>query len=161
MGSFDYLGGISLVYLLVSLASVLITFGLAVGLGFHYYGSITLAILICLLTAMSSIAAGVLTACFSKTMARAAVIANIPLLLLLFLSGAIFPLPYPTLFTLWGHAFTFADILPTTHAVNALNKVLGLGAGIGEVGVELVLLVILTGVYFYAGVHLFKQLQMK
>jgi ABC-2 type transport system permease protein len=161
MGSFDYLGGISLVYLLISLVSVLLTFCLAVGLGFHYYGSIALAVIICLLTAMGSIAAGILTACFSKTMSRAAVIANIPLLLLLFLSGAIFPLPYPTLFSLWGHHFTFADILPTTHAVNALNKVLGLGAGIGEVGVELGMLVLLTALYFFAGVRLFRQLQMK
>jgi ABC-2 type transport system permease protein len=161
MRSFDYLGGISLVYLLISLVSVLVTFGLAVGLGFHYYGSITLAVIICLLTAMSSIAAGILTACFSKTMSRAAVIANIPLLLLLFLSGAIFPLPYPTLFSLWSHHFTFADILPTTHAVNALNKVLGLGAGVGEIGTELVMLILLTALYFAGGVRLFKRLQMK
>lgn len=161
MRSFDFLGGISLVYLCLSLISLLITLGLAVALGFHTYGSPLLVLAICLLTAMSAIAAGIITACFSRTTARAAVIANLPLMLLLFLSGAIFPLPYPTLFTLWNHHFTFADLLPTTHAVNAINKVLGFGVGAGEIWMELTLLALLTGLYFGLGVILFRKMQMK
>jgi ABC-2 type transport system permease protein len=161
MSSFDFLGGITLVYLIISLLSVIITFSMAVCLGFHAYGSLFLAGLICLLMAMSAVGAGIITACFSKTMARAAIIANVPLLLLLFLGGTIFPLPYPTLFTLWGHAFTFADILPTTHAVSAINKVLGLGSGLGDIWVELTAMLVLAALYFYGGGRLFKQLQMK
>lgn len=161
MSSFDFLGGITLVYLIISLVSVVITFALAVLLGFHVYGSLFLTGIICLLTAMGAIGAGIITACFSKTMARAAVIANVPLLLLLFLGGTIMPLPYPTLFILWGHHFTFADIFPTTHAVSAINKVLGLGSGLGDITIELIAMLLLSGVYFYVGVRLFKQLQMK
>lgn len=158
--SFDYLVGVSLVYMIISLFSVILSFVLAVFLGFHFYGSPWLVLLICSLTALGSISFGLITACFSKTTARAAVIANIPLLLLLFLGGAIFPLPYPTLFTWAGHPFTFADILPTSHAVSALNKVLGLGAGWQDVCVELSMLSLLTVGFFGAGVRLFKKMQL-
>jgi hypothetical protein len=39
--------------------------------------------------------------------------------------------------------------------------VLGLGARIGEIGMELVMLILLTALYFAGGVRLFKYLQMK
>jgi len=160
MKSFDLLGGISLVYIFFSLVSVLLSFGVAIAVGYHYVGSLVLAVIISVLAAMTAIGAGLITACFSRTVGRAAIIANFPLLLLLFFSGAIFPLPSPPLFTVGERAFRLFDFLPTSHAVIALNKVLNLGAGLHEIVYELTALVVLTALIFAAGTWLFRRLQM-
>jgi ABC-2 type transport system permease protein len=75
----------------------------------------------------------------------------------MFFSGAIYPLPRTALFTLGGHAVAIYDFIPATHAVVALNKVLTLGAGLGQVAYELIALVVLSAVYFAAGVWLFQR----
>jgi ABC-type multidrug transport system permease subunit len=66
-------------------------------------------------------------------------------------------MPGMTLFTLGGHAVSPYDILPPTHAVMALNKILSLGARLHEVSYELVSLVVLSVLYFLFGVWLFRR----
>jgi ABC-2 type transport system permease protein len=160
MSSFDLLGGVSLVYLFFSLISVLVSFGVAVALDYHYSGSLFLAVIISLIAAMAAIGAGLITACFSRTTSRAAVIANFPLLIMLFFSGAIFPLPSPPLFHIGGHAIRLFDFLPTSHAVTALNKVLNYGTGITGLVYEMAALIILTSLLFILGTWLFRRTQL-
>jgi ABC-2 type transport system permease protein len=93
--------------------------------------------------------------------AQAFVIANVPLGLLMFFSGAMFPIPRTTLFTVAGHGISPFDILPPTHAVIALNKVLTLGAGLQDVLWELAALLLLSAACFAVGVWLFKRLRMQ
>ena len=88
-------------------------------------------------------------------------IANFPLGALMFLSGAIFPLPKVVLLTIGGLEIGLYDLLPPTHAVVALNKVLTLGAGLGQVAYELTALLILSVAYFAIGVWLFQRTQMR
>jgi ABC-2 type transport system permease protein len=159
--SFEYLGGLSVWMALISLLSVLVTFGTAVALGFRSQGPLWMAVLIDLVAALSIIGIGLIVACLSKTVSQAFVIANFPLGLLMFLTGAAFPLPRPTLFSLFGHAFSYADLLPPTHAVIALNKIFTLGAQPGEVLFEFSALLLLTALYFGVGVWLFQKTQMK
>jgi ABC-2 type transport system permease protein len=159
--SFEYLAGTSLWLALVAVASILLTFAAAASLGFRSQGALWIAVLLGALTSFSIIGIGLIVACFSKTVSQAFIIANFPLGFLMFLTGAAFPLPRPTLFTLFGHAVSYADFLPPTHAVIALNKVFTLGAGIGDVAYELTALVLLTVIYFGAGVWLFQRTQMK
>jgi len=161
MTSFDLLGGVSVVYLIFSLVSVLLAFGVAIALDYSYTGSLATAILISTIAAMSVIAVGLITACFSRTVGRAAIIVNFPLLIMIFFSGAIFPLPSPTLFTIGERAIKLFDFLPTSHAVSSLKQVLNLGAGLGDVIFEIVAMLILTVVFFGAGVWLFRRLQMR
>jgi ABC-2 type transport system permease protein len=158
---YELLGGISLAYVLFSLISLLLSYGVAYLLGYHPAGSLPLAIAISLLAALAAIAAGLITAGFSRTVSRAAVIANFPLLVLLFFSGSILPLPSPVLFSLGDRSIRFFDFLPTSHAVTALNKVLNMGAGPLEIVYELSALVLLTGLMFSAAVWLFRRLQMR
>jgi ABC-2 type transport system permease protein len=155
--AFDLLGGTGLLYLLISLVSVLLSFWTAQALGFRSQGPIWVAIWVCILTGIAVIGVGLLTACFSGTVGRAAIIVNFPLLLLLFFSGAVFPLGDVDLFTLGGRTFGLFDLLPQTHAVIALNKIASRGAGGGDVAFELVALSILTALYFAAGVWLFNH----
>jgi ABC-2 type transport system permease protein len=159
--SFEYLGGLSIWMTLIAILSVLVTFATAVALGFRSQGPLSLAILIDIVATLSIIGVGLIVACLSKTVSQAFVIANFPLGLLMFLTGAVFPLPRPTLFNLFGHAFSYADLLPPTHAVIALNKIFTLGAGFQDVLFELAALVILTVLYFGIGVILFQRTQMR
>lgn len=157
MRAFDYLGGISLLYILIAVISLLLSFLTAQLLGFRSQGSLVAAILICILVSFSVIGVGLITACFSGTSARAAIVVNFPLVLLLFFSGSVFPPVKISLFTLGGHTFRLFDFLPHTHAVVALNKVLSLGVGLEDVAFELVAMTVLSVLYFIAGVWLFKH----
>jgi ABC-type multidrug transport system permease subunit len=156
MTSFDLLGGISIIYVIVSLISVLLSFGLAAALGFRSEGSLWVGMLICAFTGVSVIGVGLVTACFCPNATRAAIVVNFPLLLLLFFSGAVFPIGNPRLFEIGGRAIGIFDILPQTHAAAALNKVLSLGMGIGDVSYELAALAALAALYFIGGVILFR-----
>jgi ABC-2 type transport system permease protein len=161
MTAFDLLGGIGLVYVILSLLSVLIAFGTALWLGFHSLGPLWVAMLVCALSAIAVIGMGLITACFSGTVGRAAVIVNFPLFFLLFFSGAIFPIANPRLFSLAGHPIGVFDFLPQTHATIAINKVMTLGSGFGDVTFELGALALLSLLYFVLGVILFRRMHLK
>lgn len=159
--SFEYLGGITLTLVLVGIASIILTFFVAVALGFRSQGPLWVAVLIGAVTSLSIIGMSLVVACFSRTVSQAFVIANFPMALLMFFSGSIFPIPKVVLFTLGGKAINLYDLLPPTHGVAALNKVLTLGAGLDEVVYELVSLIILSILYFVLGVWLFQRTQMR
>ena len=104
---------------------------------------------------------GLIVAAFSKTVSQAFVIANFPLGVFMFLSGAIFPIPSITLFQIAGQPIALCDFLPPRHAVIALNKILTLGAGLEEVAYELIALVVLSVLYFAVGTWIFQRRQMR
>jgi len=159
--AFELLGGVTLWLVLVAIIEVLVTFAVAVALGFRSQGALWIAVLVGIVTSFSIIGVGMIVASFSKTVSQAFVIANFPFGFFMFLSGAAFPIPMSTWFTLARHDFGFADLLPPTHAVAALNKVFTLGAGIQDVGFELAALVLLSLLYFGLGVWLFRRMHMK
>lgn len=153
---FEYLAGVSTVQLMVGLAAVLAAFGTAVALGFRSQGPLWLAILTGGLTAFSIIGTGLIVAAFSRNATEAVIIANIPMIFMMFFSGGAIPMPRVVLFTLLGRSIALFDILPQTHAVAALNKILTLGAGLGEVWFELVMVLLLSLLYFAVGVWVFS-----
>ncbi|RPH98580.1 MAG: ABC transporter permease [Calditrichaeota bacterium] len=158
--SFDYLGGISLWLGLVSIIAVVLTFVAAIALGFRSQGVLLPAVVITIITSLSIIGIGLLVACFSKSVSQAFVIANFPLGFLMFLTGAAFPMPRFHLFTVFGHEFALADLLPPTHAVIALNKIFTLGAGWKDIIFETAALILLSLLYFGIGVRLYQKTQM-
>ena len=159
--SFELLGGITAWLVVVAVAEVLVTFLTAWACGFRSQGPLWIAVMVGIITSFSIIGVGMIVASFSRTVSQAFVIANFPLGFFMFLTGAAFPLPRYTLLTIAGHAVGLTDILPPTHAVVALNKVLTLGAGLGDVAYELGALLILSAMYFAMGVWLFKRTHMK
>jgi ABC-2 type transport system permease protein len=161
MTAFELLGGTTLWLVLVAIIEVLVTFAMAVALGFRSQGALWVAILVGIITSFSIIGVGMIVASFSKTVSQAFVIANFPFGFFMFLSGAALPVPMGSLFTLGGHDFSFADLLPPTHAVKALNKVFTLGAGFDEVVFELIALVVLSLLYFGLGVWFFRRMHLK
>lgn len=143
--------------------SILVTFATAVALGFRSQGPLLVAILIDIIAALSVIRNRLVVACLSKTnLSRRPLSSPISQLgFLMFLTGAVFPLPRPTLLTLGGHPISYSDLLPPTHTVIALNKIFTLGGGLQDVVFEMSALIVLTLIYFGLGVWLFQRTQMK
>jgi ABC-2 type transport system permease protein len=158
--AFELLGGISTWLVLVAILELLFTFWVAIALGFRSQGALWIAILVGVITSFSVIGVGMIVASFSKTVSQAFVIANFPFGFFMFLSGAAFPVPMGSLFTLGGIDFYLVDLLPPRHAVMALNKIFTLGAGLGNVVYELTALVVLSGLYFGLGVRLFRKMHL-
>ena len=157
MTAFDLLGGTSLTLVIVGVAAEMLAFGTAMALGFRSYGPLWVAVLVGAVTSVSVIGVGMIVAAFSRSVSQAFVIANFPLGVFMFLSGAVFPIPSVTLFEIAGQPIGLCDFLPPRHAVVALNKILTLGAGLEEVVYELVALVVLSLLYFAIGTWVFQR----
>ena len=79
----------------------------------------------------------------------------------MFFSGAVYPIPRILLAQVGGIKISIYDIFPPTHAVVALNKILTLGAGVQEIGYEIISLIILSLIYFSIGIWLFSRRHMR
>jgi ABC-2 type transport system permease protein len=157
----DLLIGISLPTILFGVLSLLLTLVIAISLGFNSQGSIWLALFIGGMTAVAVVGVGLIVAAFSKSVSQAFIIANFPLIFFMFFSGAVYPIPRINLFQIAGIQISLYDILPPTHAVVALNKVLTLGAGLGSVWYEITSLTLLSLIYFGIGIWIFQRRQLK
>jgi ABC-2 type transport system permease protein len=161
LSSLEILGGVTAALILIGVIAILLAFGVAVLCGFDSQGPLWVAVLVGALASLSVIGLGMVVASFTRTVSQAFIVANFPMALMMFFSGVIYPLPKVTLFTVGGREIGLYDILPPTHAVVALNKVLTLGAGLDEVVYELVMLAVLSILYFAAGVWLFKRYHLR
>ena len=120
-----------------------------------------LALLIAAITAVSVVGVGLIVAAFSKSVSQAFIIANFPLIFFMFFSGGVYPIPRILIGQIAGINISIYDIIPPTHAVMALNKILTLGSGIEGVLYELVSLLILSLVYYGIGIYLFRRKHMQ
>jgi ABC-2 type transport system permease protein len=161
MRSIDFLGAITVTQVAVGVVGLLIALTVAHFVGFHSQGPLWAAIAIGAVASMAVVGVGLTVACFSRTVTQAFLIANFPLAILMFFSGAMIPLPRMTWLTIGGFAVSPFDILPTTHAVVALQKVFVMGAGLGDISYELTSLMVLSLIYFAGGVWLFTRTQMR
>jgi len=157
----DLLLGITLAQMVVALAMVPATFGAAALMGFRANGSLLLAMGIGLLLGLSAVGLGLLTACFARNDGEAANLSATVGMLMVLLSGAMYPMPDMTLVTVGGRAIQLYDLLPTTHAGEAMRRVLVLGEGVGDVGYELGGMVVLGGIILAASVALYQRLRLR
>jgi ABC-2 type transport system permease protein len=159
MRSFDFLGGVTLTQMIVGVIALLLAVALL--LGFRSQGLLWAAIVIGAIASLSVIGVGLIVACFSRTVTQAFLLANFPLAFFMFFSGAMFPVPRLTVFSIGGQSVALFDILPTSHAIIALQKIFVLGAGVSDVAYELIALTVLSGLYFAIGVWPFKRTQLR
>jgi ABC-2 type transport system permease protein len=156
-----FLGGISLAQMVVAVVQVVSVFALALALGFHNQGSLGLAIVVGLAVSFSAVGLGLVVAGFVENDSQAANVGATFAMIQVFLCGAFFQLPPITLFTLAGHQIDLFDIFPATHGFLALQQVLSYGAGLREVAFRLGATLLLSSLYFAAGVAAFRRLQMR
>jgi len=161
MTSLDLLGGITAALLLIGAIAIALSFVVAIALGFRSLGPIWVAILVGTITSLSVIGIGMVVASFTRTVSQAFIVANFPMAIMMFFSGVIYPLPKVTVFAVGAREIGLYDLLPPTHAVVALNKVLTLGSGLGDVLYELAALTVLSILYFAVGVLLFRRFHLR
>jgi ABC-2 type transport system permease protein len=161
MTAFDLLGGVTAALVLIGTAAFTLAFVVALAVGFRSQGPAWVALLVGAVTSLSVIGVGMVVASFTRTVSQAFVVANFPMAMMMFFSGTIYPLPKIVMFTIGGHDIGLYDILPPTHAVVALNKILTLGANLSEVAFELSMLTILSALYFFIGVWMFKRFHLR
>ncbi len=147
--AFEFLGGNSIVQLLVGIVSVLLTLFTAILLGFHYSGSIFIMIFIASLTSLSIIGFSLIIAAITKSANEVLVVGNFPMFLFMFFTGAAFPLKSEALFSIAGYPVNLQGLMTPTHAISALNKTLIMNMDISSIIPEIISIIVLTIIYFY------------
>ncbi|MBN1992453.1 MAG: ABC transporter permease [Anaerolineae bacterium] len=157
----DLLIGVTLGQMAVIVVQMLLTFGAARVLGFQNNGSLLLVIIIGLLFSLAAVGAGLLVACFARNDGEVANLGSAVLVPLVFLSGALFPMPKAPLFTIGGRTIEAYDILPATHTAAAMRKVLIFGDGLADIGYELVMMTVLSALILIVGIVMYQRLQLR
>jgi ABC-2 type transport system permease protein len=161
MRTFEWLVAVSLVQIIIGMLALVITYLTAVGLGYQPSGSIPAMMFVGFLACFSIIAISILVAAYLRTIFDLLTIGCFPFFILMFFSGGMFPLPPLRLFVVGDQPININDLLPTTHAISAVSKILNYSAGLREVAFELASITILTIVFFTAGVWVFTRRHMR
>jgi ABC-2 type transport system permease protein len=157
----DLLLGVTLAQVVVALIQIPFTFGAALFFGFQNNGSLLLAMTVGLLLSVSSVGLGLITACFARNDGEAANLGGVVMVVMVLMSGAIYPMPDAPIATIAGQTIQLYDILPPTHASEAMRRILVLGEGAGALAYELAALIVLSVLFLAVGILLYQRLQMR
>jgi ABC-2 type transport system permease protein len=157
MTPFEWLSAVSLTQVIIGLVAVALTFLTALALGYQTSGSMFALLIVALLSSLSIMAISLLVAAFLRTIFDLMTIGCFPFFILMFFSGGLFPLPPLRIFTMGSRPININDILPTTHTISAMDRILNYGAGLSDLTYEIVTIVILTVAYFALGAWLFSR----
>jgi ABC-2 type transport system permease protein len=157
----DLLLGVTLAQMLIALAMVPVTFAAAIAMGFRAHGSLPLVMGIGMLLSLPVVGLGLIVACFARNDGEAANLSATVGVLTVLLSGAMYPMPDVPLVTIGDHTVQIYDLVPFTHAAEAMRQVLVKGEGVGAIEYELVMLIVLAAVFLAAGVVLYERLQLR
>jgi ABC-2 type transport system permease protein len=160
--SLEFLAGTSLVQLIVATLSLSLALMTAVALGYTLIpGTLRFIMVISFLTALSMISFSLIVAAMCKSVKEVAIIGTFPLFLLMFFTGAAFPIVGGRLFKIGEYQIMLNDILSPKFAVEALHKVLISGRQVKETLPDMGALLLLTLLYFVIGVWLFRRRHMR
>lgn len=156
MRSFDLLFGTLLPWTLLAVAQLLILFGVALAMGFHWVGgtgSILIAMLIGAISGVACISLGLLVAAFSRSESHATTLGTLISVPLSFLIGAFFPLPAQT--------GVLTNFLPWRQAFMALTSVLTYGASFSDALPSIAIMTLETAILFALGILAFARVRLK
>jgi ABC-2 type transport system permease protein len=156
MTSFDLLFGTLLPWTLLAVAQLLILFGVALAIGFHWVGgtcSLLISILVGGISGVACVSLGLLVAAFSKSGSHATTLGILISVPMSFLIGAFFPLPSQT--------EVVTNFLPWRQAFMALTSVLTYGASFSDALPNIALMTLETAVLFALGVLAFARVRLK
>lgn len=160
MSAFDLLFGTLIPWSFMAIVQVLILFATALLIGFSWAGgvsSLLYSIVVAAIGGVASVALGLLIAAFADGEDHASNLGTLVTVPLSFVSGAFFPLPSLVIGNFFGYKFELYDILPWSHASNALRTLLSFGGGIGDVLPDIIFMLILTTLLFFVGVVTFSR----
>lgn len=160
MSTSEWFVAVTLVQLVLGVLAVALT--LLTTMLFGYQPDASLAAL-AVVTALSSIAiVGIsfLVAAWLRTIFDLMTIGCFPFFILMFFSGAMFPLPPVRVFELAGKSVNINDVLPVTHSIAAFDAILNRGAGLGDILFELAAIAVLSVGFLTAGTWWFTKRHM-
>lgn len=157
----EFIAGISVNQVVIGVVSSLLTLAVAVILGFDYYGSIWIIILIAVLTSISIVFFSLIIAAITKTVNEVLIVGNFPLFLFMFFTGAAFPMHAKALFTISNYPVSFQSLMSPTHAISALNKILIMNMSFKDILPEILALIIISIIYFVISAFVYKQRHMR
>jgi ABC-2 type transport system permease protein len=161
MTTFEWLSAVSLSQVIIGLLAVGTTYATAAALGYRSTGSLGAVIVVGIVSCLSLVALSLWVAAWLRTIFDLMTIGCFPFFVLMFFSGGMLPLPTWELLALGGRSVHVNDILPTTHSIAALGKILNHGAGLHEIGFEIAAIVFLSVLYFAGGIWLFTRRHMR
>ena len=142
--------------------SLVMALGTAMALGYTLIpGTFGFLILISFLTALSMISFSLIVAAMCRSIKEVAIIGTFPLFLLMFFTGAAFPISGGRLFSLGSYEVRLNDILSPKFAVEALQKVLVRGQDIRATLPDMAAIVVLTLLYLVLVTWAFRKRHMK
>lgn len=155
--STEFLAALSINQIIIGIICLFLTLLSAFSVGYKTSGSIPLLLLVGTLTCFSVISISIITASFIKTMFGLLTLGCFPFFILMFFSDCFLPLPRINFFALAGHQVYLNDLLPTATATRALNKILNYNSGFSDLSFEISWMLILSVVYFFLGIWLFRK----
>jgi ABC-2 type transport system permease protein len=156
--------GSVLYYLLISVIQILLLYYTAVLFGYSATGSIFVAFIPAMLSALFVIGVGLLIGAFVKKTESASNIGSIISVIFGFFSGSfIVGIGSILEFDVFGRTFQFNDFLPSKWGTTALDKVLSQNLGLRDIQLELLVLGISGVIILVLGMVVYqkKQLQIK
>jgi ABC-2 type transport system permease protein len=161
MTTFEWLSAVSVTQIIIGLLAIGMTYLTAISLGYRSSGSLIAVLVVGILSSLSIIAISLVVAALIRSVFDLMTIGCFPFFILMFFSGGMFPIPPLQLFVVGDRSMHINDILPTTHSISALGKILNYDSGLGDVVFEIGAIVILSFIYFAAGVWLFTKRHMR
>jgi ABC-2 type transport system permease protein len=153
----EFLGSIGFAQIVIGLISLGLTYLVAAAMGYYATGSILYMFVIGFFACCSILGISLIVAACLNTIFDLMTIGCFPFFILMFFSGGMMPLPAVSLFSLLGHQINANDILPTTHAINAMNKVLNNNSSLHEIGFEICAILLLTLAYATIGIWMLNK----
>ena len=161
MTTLEWLVAVSMVQIILGVVDVGLTLLAAMALDYETTGSMMSLAVVTAHSSLSIMAFSVIVAAALRSIFDLVTIGCFPFFILMFFSGGMFPLPNVRVFDLGSRSVNLNDILPTTHTIDAYNRILNYDAGLGDVGYEMVAITILTVIFFALGTWMFARRHMR
>lgn len=161
MSSADLFAGITISMMVIAAVQVPLIFLVAKLLGYHNNGSLWFGMVLCIALALSAVGFGLFTSCFVKTPMLAANVGASVAMPIVFMSGALFPVPPMTVAEIGGRKIDLMDSLPAKHVMDALVSTLTYGKPWTECMYQLVMTLVLSFMYLVMGAVIFQFLKMR
>ncbi len=161
MSALDYIVGIGSTQILTGIASVGLTLLTASAFGYRFEGSLAALAALSMVTLAGIIGVSLVVASLCARTFLFLTAGNIPLFLLMFLTGAMFPLARNPFVEFAGIGIAWNDLLPPTLAVVALQKVMTQGAGLAQIVPHLIALTLVAALWLIGGTLLFRRMHLR
>ncbi len=161
MTTLEWLTAVSLSQVILGMVGMALAFLTTVALGYRTSGSLAAVAVVGVLSCLAIIAISVVVAAWLRTVFDLMTVGCFPFFVLMFLSGGMMPVPDVALFTVGERTVNLNEVLPTTHTVAALGRIMNFNGGLRDVAYELTAIVLLTTAFFAFGTWLFVRRHMR